>query len=318
MYLVCDWEDNVAHYNLPLQYRKRFEEMCSVVGIALVFCRTRDEWPDLHKIVAYVGNRPESEILHSTSLKWVHFGSVGTDRLDSRVASEQGVMITNSQGIFDNAVALHGLARVLNRLVPKCGLRAGSAFNRESWEESTTKADDAFFHVLGNGPIAQRLCIMLSSLGLSVRAYTRAPSKYDLPYEVVKYDQRSESNGGKSFVINLLPASEDTNRLVSASFLQKFGSIQYYLNIGRPNTESLDDIRALMLSGTIEYAGWDVLRDERICLALKSQFNDRVDFTPHVAAFTTDHWSASFELLKGNLSCFLSGDFASMQNRVNA
>ena len=318
MYLICDWEDSVAHYNLPLYYRAKLKEICDSAGINLVFCSHQGQWPDVNQVLAYVGNRPEAEILLSTSLQWIHFGSVGTDRISSSEASKKGVVITNSQGIFDEAVALHTVSRLLNRLIPRHELQKQFDFNRTSWEQSTIKAGSSLFHVLGNGPIAQCLCIMLVSLGLKVRAYTRTPSKYDMPYDVVHFDHEDEELNDRNFVINLLPAAEGTEGFVTTSFLKRFSSIHYYLNIGRPHTESLSDISTLMRSGIIEYAGWDVIRDKDVCLALKHEFNQRVDFTPHIAAFTTDHWSASFELLLKNLNCFLAKDYKSMDNQVNA
>lgn len=318
MYLICDWEDRVAHYNLPLYYRSKLKEICDSAGINLVFCSHQGQWPDVNQVLAYVGNRPEAEILLSTSLKWIHFGSVGTDRISSSEASKKGVVITNSRGIFDEAVALHTVSRLLNRLIPRHELQKQFDFNRTSWEQSTIKAGSSLFHVLGNGPIAQCLCIMLVNLGLKVRAYTRTPSKHDMPYDVVHFDHEDEELNDRNFVINLLPAAEGTEGFVTTSFLKKFSSIYYYLNIGRPHTESLSDISTLMRSGIIEYAGWDVIRDKDVCLALKHEFNQRVDFTPHIAAFTTDHWSASFELLLKNINCFLAKDYKSMDNQVNA
>jgi lactate dehydrogenase-like 2-hydroxyacid dehydrogenase len=321
MYLICDWEDSVAQYNLPSYYRAKLEEICDSAGINLVFCSHQDQWPEVDQIVAYVGNRPEAEILLSTSLQWIHFGSVGTDRISSSEASKKGVVITNSQGIFDEAVALHAVSRLLNRLIPRYELQKQFDFNRTSWEQITIKAGSSLFHVLGNGPIAQRLCMMLVTLGLKVRAYTRTPSKYDVPYDVVHFDhfdQEEEEVNRRNFVINLLPACDGTAGFVGSSFLKRFSSIYYYLNIGRPQTESLSDIRTLMRSRIIEYAGWDVIRDKDVCVALKDEFNQRVDFTPHIAAFTDDHWSSSFELLQKNINCFLLKDYKSMDNRVNA
>lgn len=318
MYLICDWDDEVAHYNLPPHHRDEFKKICELSGLDLLFCRRQEQWPDLDRIVAYVGNRPEPEILHSNSLRWIHFGSVGTDRISSTEASKKGVVITNARGIFDDAVATHIVSRILNRLIPRIEVTSLSSFDRISWETLSNKTESCLVHVLGNGPIAQRLCALLSCLNLRVKAYTKNPSKYDQAYDVLPIDQEPKDHNGENIVINLLPSTEGTSNLVSEYFLSRFSSIYYYLNVGRSQTESLIGIINLMRSDRIKYAGWDVIRDKAICLTLAQEFGQRVEFTPHIAAFSSDHWRRSFSLLLYNMKCFLEGDFKSMENRVNA
>jgi phosphoglycerate dehydrogenase-like enzyme len=196
-------------------------------------------------------------------------------------------------------------------------LHKGTDFSRSNWEKETVKTGSSNFHVIGNGPIAQSLCIKLFNLGFKVKAYTRNPSKYNMPYKVVDFDYNEKGKDNRNIIINLLPSNKDTIEFIGSSFLTKFSSIYYYLNIGRPQTESLNDIRKLMRLGIIKFAGWDVIRDKEVCLSLKEEFNQRVDFTPHVAAFTSDHWDLSFELVQKNINSFLLKDYKSMVNQIN-
>lgn len=318
MFLVCDWQDHVNHYNLPDYYREELRVLCKSVGLELVFCENKEEWPDLNKIRVYVGNKPEAELLQSSTLEWIHFGSVGTDRINSRESKELGLTVTNARGVFDDAVGIHALSRIFNRLVPIESALNSKIFNRTNWEKITTKSNEAIFHILGHGSISQSLCSMLLNLGLNVRAYTRSPNNYDAVYDIVHLDYDNKRDAQyNNFVINLLPANKETTEYVNKAFFGKFTSIYYYLNIGRPQTESLSDIKDLMRTGFICNAGWDVIRDQRVFNNLKSEFGARVDCTPHIAAFTIDHWKKSFELLKRNLIFFKAKDFQSMENRVN-
>lgn len=318
MYLVCDWKDQLNHYHLPSYYRRELLSLCRLLGLELAFCSDASEWPDLNKIKVYVGNKPEVDLLRSSSLRWIHFGSVGTDRIDSNRAKELGITITNSRGIFDDAVSLHSLSRLLNRLVPSQNFSAGSAFDRNHWEQCTIKSNSAMFHVLGHGPISQRLCLMLSALGLDVKAYTRSPHHYNAVYDVVHFDYEKKSDdASNNFVINLLPATSDTLNFADNLFFKKFTNIFYYLNVGRPQTESLSDIQDLLRTGFIRSAGWDVIRDYNTVSTLTREFGERLDFTPHIAAFARDHWDNSFGLLQRNLMLFKTQEFELMENIVN-
>jgi hypothetical protein len=64
-------------------------------------------------------------------------------------------------------------------------------------------------------------------------------------------------------------------------------------------------------------AGWDVIRDQDTVSTLTREFGDRLDFTPHTAAFARDHWGDSFDLLERNLMFFKTQEFELMENLVN-
>ena len=315
MYLVCDWCETVNHYRLPQIYRGNLARLCDSFGLELLFCENEREWPDFDSIFAYVGNRPTNSLLSNAgNLRWIHFGSVGTDRIDLRRARDLDVLVSNAGSIFSNAVALHVLTRVLHRVF-FIGNNRSSGFDRKSWEERCYKLEDVLVTILGHGNIARSTCTSLYNNGLNVRAMTRDTTKHSPEYPIESLFSFGQPSVDKIHVIvNLLPSTPETFQFVNESFLSKFGEIGYYLNVGRLQTEKLKAVIDALASGSLNAAGWDVLRDEHSCEDLANKFSGRVDFTPHIAAFCKDHWVESYGLVKHNLQCLMSGDNAQMRN----
>ena len=61
-----------------------------------------------------IGNRPHNKLLNLETLKWIHFGSVGVDKIDLKSISKN-VLITNA-GIFDKSVSHMAFCKIFELL----------------------------------------------------------------------------------------------------------------------------------------------------------------------------------------------------------
>ena len=315
MRILCDWVDEIKHYNLGETRLSVLRELCQKNGAYFELCQ-----PELltyadNEVVAYIGNRFDVRLLDNfPNIRWVHFGSIGTDRLPIEAARSSGIKVTNSKGIFEYSVALHAIYLLLNS---KYFDLTTYNFTRRDWEQSNPqKLFGQNIFVLGTGLIAQLIYSLLERMGLNVKVVGREGSQLQ---KSEQFDFRLHSNlqdfcCEHSILINALPLTQSTKGMINGEYLDKFDFIACYVNVGRKETEDLGDIIDRLRRGRVGYAAWDVIRDNCIARSLSSEFSEKVLFTPHIAAFHVDHWPHSMQLVEENLIKFFSDNMSSMRN----
>ena len=90
MLVLCDWTDTVSHYRLPDQFCIQLEELVKENNRRLEYVKPNASISAFGDCVeVYIGNTPPRDILLNNTLKWIHFGSVGTDRIKIKDANKK-------------------------------------------------------------------------------------------------------------------------------------------------------------------------------------------------------------------------------------
>ncbi|WP_368735048.1 NAD(P)-dependent oxidoreductase, partial [Raoultella terrigena] len=101
------------------------------------------------------------------SVEWVHIAAAGVDPLMTPEVRESDVVITNSRGVFDDAIAEYVLGQVLSfaKDLPRSLRLQDEATwqHRESERVAGTRA-----LVVGTGPIGRAVARLLRAAGLEV------------------------------------------------------------------------------------------------------------------------------------------------------
>lgn len=308
--ILCDWQDNLKQYNLPGQDFEEIRLICNKHKVNFEFLSSMKRRDD---VIACVGNKfDETQIANYPKLRWVHFGSVGTDKISSNIAVAEDIVITNASGIFDSAVARHSLSMIFWSLINSA--QSLTKFDRECWEGLDTSSwSDIQILILGSGSIAKHLKSIMDKLHLKSIIVHRDRHKGS---QLFTHKDRHKYKETKVIIVNLLP-TQDNDNFINIDYLKAFKHIISYINVGRNTTENLYDIKKLLRVGVIRRAAWDVIRDQDIYRDLKKEFSDQILLTPHVASFNHEHWKKSMNLLKYNLQCFLNNEIHLMRNLRN-
>jgi phosphoglycerate dehydrogenase-like enzyme len=309
--IICDWVDEVSHYDLPEPLLKAISTRCEYYGVNLEMDgKVADSVR--HDVIACIGNRFDARLLEKLpNVKWVQFGSVGTDKIPPEFAYERDIIITNARGIFESAVARHTYWLIINSLQKQIDYNC--QFNRRQWE-STNKIslNSLTFLILGTGPIAQKLKSILKSCGFKSLLVARE-EHIGLSDDVISHRDLQKINKETIAVVNLLPANNN-EQFVDKDYLSVFKDMYLYVNVGRIETENHDQIVEMLKMNEIKNAAWDVIKDPKKASLLINEFGDRVILTPHVASFNSNHWPALAELTLHNISAFLSGETNKLRN----
>lgn len=309
--ILCDWVDELSHYNMPARYIDQLSQICRDGGYILELTdksikKTRKD------VVVCLGNKFDQDAADfMPNLQWIHFGSIGTDKVTKAYARRRRLTVTNSRGIFEKTVARHVLFLILHSIIKlpdseqKFTRITWALLNEYSWRQMK-------IFLLGSGPIAKQLAYMLAAVGLDSTIVHRDEKK-EWDEKLVTHADIHVTDDELLCLVNLLP-KDSNEHFINSQYFSKFKKIFLYVNAGRPETEDLTAIVQLMREAKIDRAAWDVLRNENKVESLRNEFGDRVLFTPHIASFNDDHWDPLMKLVKSNLISFISHDYQNMRN----
>lgn len=283
--------------------------------------------PKGHSIPAdlevYWGNRINADIVRqSPNLKWVHFGSVGTDHARIPEIAERKIIVTSSKGLVTAAMVtsclafMSSLARGFHHLSP---LRAEGNLNRENYDRFYTQIFDLenqTILIAGAGEIGQRLASILKALRMRVIGIRRTPGAlrdFDL---VVSRDQIADVISEADYVVNLFPLNTSTKACFNLELFRKMKKDAFFINLGRGETVVEGDLIAALRHGDIAGAGLDVFESEPLAENSPLLALPNVIATPHVAALSQSYWPKQESLFLTNLRYYLEGNTAEMINLV--
>ena len=148
--IVTDFIYGKAIYKLPTSYKKKLSKICKIFNINQKKLPKKD-------IDIYWGTRiKDSDLIKFPNLKWIHFGSVGTDKLSYRLLKNKKLKITNSKKINSSSVA--NLILLFFRYKQK-GIFLKKFSNRKNYEDIFTKIttdENKRVLILGYGNIAKK------------------------------------------------------------------------------------------------------------------------------------------------------------------
>ena len=226
-----------------------------------------------------------------TRLRWVQSLAAGPDAVLSAGFAPE-VVITGGAGLHDVTVAEHTLgltlaaARRLNLLVrAQIGHRwAGELGGLQPISEpgSFRTLRDARVAIWGFGGIAATLAPHLAALGAHVTGIARtAGERHGFP--VVTADDLPGLLPGTDVLVMILPATKDTERVLTAEILALLPAHAWLVNVGRGATVDEGAVLGAIRSGRLAGAALDVFEDEPLPAGSGLWDEPNVIITPHAA-----------------------------------
>ena len=156
--------------------------------------------------------------------------------------------------------------------------------SKHRWQpQRFAPAADHTVGVLGFGNIGQRVARAASGLGYAVRGWSRSP-KLDADVDTFCGPAELDSFlSGTDTLVNLLPLTEETRRLVNAQRLTALPRGSSLINIGRGGTVDDDALLQALDSGQLSGAVLDVFRAEPLDPQSPFWSHPLVTVTPHAS-----------------------------------
>ncbi|MGW4769805.1 D-2-hydroxyacid dehydrogenase [Nocardia sp. NPDC004278] len=242
---------------------------------------------------------------HATDrLRWLHMGSTGVDPVMFPELRESAVVVTNTRGVFDTAIAEYVLGQILGFAKDLSGsLRLQQ---RQQWRHrESERIAGATVLIVGTGSIGRSIARLLRAAGMQVRAVGRRARTTDPDFGAVSTDLIAELPIA-DYVVAVAPLTPRTREMFDAKAFAAMKPHARFVNVGRGELVVTDDLVAALSSGSIAGAALDVVDPEPLPARHPLWDLPNVLITPHnsgdfsgwrtevVTAFTAnfDNWIA--------------------------
>ncbi|HTW95987.1 MAG TPA: D-2-hydroxyacid dehydrogenase [Tepidisphaeraceae bacterium] len=256
------------------------------------------------------GQPDVTQALKLPNLKWIHLTTAGYTRYDTSefaaaMRQRSGTM-TNSSSVYDEPCAEHALAFMLCA-ARRIGQNAPTQWNYQPMRSGSRLLVGQTALLVGFGAIARRLAEMLAPMRMNLIGLRRNP-RGDEPIAMRRISQIDELLPQADHVMNILPASSETNLFFDANRFAKMKTGCVFYNIGRGSTVDQGALRQALESGHLSAAWIDVTTPEPLPADDPLWKTKNCFITPHTAGGFDDEFPALVRHFLGNLQRYERGE----------
>ncbi|MDA0748314.1 MAG: D-2-hydroxyacid dehydrogenase [bacterium] len=256
------------------------------------------------------GRLPLEPFLEAKKLRWVQSIGVGFETMLYPEMINSDVIITNTAGAFDTALAEHALALILS-------FTRGTAFhdrkrkNRE-WNRNAYPA--SLIHgktacVLGLGTIGKSIARTLNAMGMHVLGIDaqikEAPQGVR---QLIRPDSMYTALSEADIVVVALPLTDGTRGIVNADCFNRMKNTALIVNIARGPIINETDLIEALRNEKIAGAALDVFEQEPPAEDNPLWDMPNVVLTPHIASLSAEGDENLQKIFVENLRRYVAGE----------
>jgi phosphoglycerate dehydrogenase-like enzyme len=259
--------------------------------------------------VIYGFSYPQNVVSRAPKLKWLQTMSAGVDRLLTPEIADSPVILTNAHGIHGAPVGevAMGMIFLFAKRMPFC--LENKRLKR--WERF---APDLLGYqtvgILGLGVIGREVARMCKTFGMRVVGTRRTVKKAaNMRYvdSVIPRERWHELLAESDYVVNVLPWTPETDRIIGEKELRSMKRTAYFINVGRGRTVDEEELIRALEERWIAGAGLDAFAREPLPGDSKLWELPNVYISPHIAGGTRDYNELTTAIFCDNLERYIAG-----------
>jgi phosphoglycerate dehydrogenase-like enzyme/maleate cis-trans isomerase len=242
----------------------------------------------------------------ATRVRWVHVASAGVDPLLFPELRDSSVVVTNSRGVFDQAIAEFVLGAVLAFAKD---LPATLALQREhTWRHRETRlVAGSTALVVGAGSIGRAAAGLLRAAGCRVVGIARATRDDPAFDRVAAVADFGSELPDADYVVVAAPLTEQTRGLVGAEAFKRMKPTAVLINVGRGPIVDEDALLAALDAGQVAGAVLDVFGEEPLPTGHPFWDHPRIIVSPHMCGDFQGYTNTLVDLFVDNFTAWRSG-----------
>ncbi len=240
------------------------------------------------------------------NVRWIHTLAAGVESLPFDLLRRSEVVVTNSRGLYADALgefaiaAMLWFAKDLRRLIRNQNERRWEPYDVQRLEGRTVG-------IIGYGGIGHAVARRAGALGMHVLTTRRRRELGDPTIE--------EVIGESHYVVMCVPLTPSTRRLMSRERIAAMKLEAVFINIGRGGTVDEEALLDALRNHRIRGAALDVFDVEPLPPEHPLWQLDNVLISPHTADHTDDAHERAMNFFIENLRRFRAGE--SLENVVD-
>ena len=230
-----------------------------------------------------LGNLPPEMIKKAKNLEWLQLNSAGYEAYAKEEIMGDRIL-TSCSGAYGQAVSEHMFAMLLAMQKKLHLYRDDQKSHKWGDEGQVTSISDTTVMILGLGGIGKHFARLAHALGAYVigikRTYAPCPEYVDelhLQEDIKALLPKADA------VVSFLPSSEETKGMFDKELFALMKPGSFFLNGGRGDTVSTEDLYQALKEGRLEGAALDVTDPEPLPPEHPLWDMPQVFITPHVS-----------------------------------
>ncbi|MGP4071682.1 D-2-hydroxyacid dehydrogenase [Piscibacillus sp. B03] len=264
--------------------------------------------PEADVIVTFGEDLTNDHIEQAKNLKWIMVVSAGLDEMPFEKIIEKNILVTNARGIHKIQMSEYVIGMLLQvyRNLPTFleNQRKHVYDKRVKIEEISGKT----MIVVGTGAIGQETARKAKAFDMKTIGVSRTGAKKDHFDECYKNEELLNKLPEADFVINVLPATPDTEKMFKADHFKTMKEDAIFLNMGRGTTVDEEQMIEALRDNEIRHAILDVFETEPLPEESPLWDMENVTLTPHNSAVTSGYMPRALDIFEKNLKQFLNGE----------
>ena len=262
------------------------------------------------RVEIYIGEIDYALLTRMPAVSWVQLWYAGVDGMRAYPElTERPFLFTNSR-IHGPQIAEHVFAMILswNRRLA----RIFEAKNRREWIRFPIDAlgalTGASLLILGYGAIGEHVAGVARAFGMRVTGLRRNPARGAEGVRVEPAERLRELLPQADYVLNILPYTPATTRLVGAAEFSLMKKSALYISVGRGGTTDEAALIAALRGRSIAGALLDVTEREPLPPDSPLWDLDNLILSPHCAGFRPGYDRMALEVALDNLGRYVRGE----------
>jgi D-2-hydroxyacid dehydrogenase (NADP+) len=253
-----------------------------------------------------------ARVAAAQNLRWVQTYSAGVEWLLTPELRARGELaLTNTRGIHAQPIAEHVFGMMLaftRNLHGAVKLQLQQRWEPEPLRRRMSSLDGKTLAILGLGAIGRRVAQIGAAFGMNVLGYRRSAGSAAFVERVYGEGELLELLARADFLINALPETATTHKLVGARELAALPAHAVVINIGRGATMDTPALVEALRGGKLAFAGLDVTDPEPLPADHPLWSMENVLITPHYAGAHLDYQERAVNIFLNNLARYQRGE----------
>lgn len=243
----------------------------------------------------------------ASELRWIHWSGAGVDAVLFPELVHSEVVLTNSRGLFDRAMAEYVLGFII--AFAKSFPETFELQAKATWKyRLTEKIEGQKVLILGVGSIGREIARVLGAFGLEVSGIGRRARDEDSDFNAIgSPDELDARLPEADYVVIIVPRTSETENMFGAEQLRLMKPTARLINIARGAIVDEQALVAALEAGEIAGAALDVFETEPLPQSSPLWKMSNVIVSPHMSGDFIDHQAAIAQLFLRNLDCYQSG-----------
>ncbi|SFH21070.1 Phosphoglycerate dehydrogenase [Amycolatopsis regifaucium] len=241
-------------------------------------------------------------------LRWLHIASAGVDPVLFPGLQESDVVLTNSRGVFDGAIAEYVLGVILG--FAKDFVRSWELQRRKEWRHrETERIDGRRVLVVGTGPIGRSIARLLRAAGMSVAGVGRRARAGDPDFgDVYASSELTRHLPEADYVVAVAPLTEQTKGMFEAETFAAMKPGARFVNVGRGELVVTADLVGALRDGPLGGAALDVFDTEPLPPESPLWTMENVLISPHMSGDFVGWRNTLVEVFADNFRRWRAGE----------